>query len=169
MVETIVLRRFSGGFPAPVDTAAMLDALRRLAIDPSPDGSAGIYAGDGGEAAIDLAALRTEEGLSEAQVDVELFTRGIADIVFDLASASGMTIAAAPGSRVLLTDGRQAGELPATLTTLAHTCTDGGELYWWRDRDSRPAAGSPAAPAARKEAVTRGDALKSLFGVLRRD
>lgn len=169
MVETIVLRRFSGGFPAPVEAAAMRDALRRLTIDPAPDGSAGIYAGDGGEAAIDLAALRTEDGLSEAQVDVEIFTRGIADIVFDLASAVGMTIAAAPGTRVLLTDGGQVGDLPATMTAVAHTCMDGGELYWWLERESRPAGAQPVAPAARKEAVTRSDALKSLFGVLRRD
>lgn len=169
MVETIVLRRFSAGLPAQVERTATLDTLRRLAIDPASDGSAGIYAGDGGEATIDLAALRGEEGLTEAQIDVELFTRGLADIVHDLASATGMTVAAAPGARVFLTDGAQVHDLPEPLTTLAHTCVDGAELYWWLDREAKAAAGTLPPPPARTEAVTRGDALRTLFGVLRRD
>jgi hypothetical protein len=169
MVETVVLRRFLGGVAAPADTAAVLAALRRLTIEPGPDGAAGIYAGDGGEATIDVAALREAEGLSEAQIEIEVFSRGLAEIVFDLASAAGMTVAAAPGRRVLLTEGGQVRDLPEQLAPLAHTCVDGAELYWWLAREG---AGDPATadePSPRKEAVTRGDALRTLFGVFRRD
>lgn len=170
MIETIVLRRFLGGSPAAVDPPPTLAALRRLAIDPGPDGSAGIYAGDGGEASIDLLGLRSEEGLTEAQVDVDVFSRGLADIVFDLASAAGMTVAAAPGARVFLTDGGQVRDLPDSLTTHAHTCVDGAELYWWLEREARAAAGAlPPPPPERGGPVTRSDALRTLFGVFRRD
>lgn len=168
MIDRLILCRYVAGEPAPVEATVMLSALRRLTIEPGPDGVAGIYAGDGGEATVDLAELRSDAGLAEAHVTVSVWSRGLVDVVYDLASATGMTVVAEPGRSVFLTEGDQVDDLPEAHVARAHTCVDAAELHWWLGREAaEPAPGS--APVPRKETVTRGDALRSLFGVRRRD
>jgi hypothetical protein len=171
VVESLLLRCFVAGAPAPVVAVTIIDVLRRLTVDVGPDGTGGLYAGDGGTGTIDVSGLRAEGGLLEAVVTVETLTSGLAELVHEIAVETGMTITATGGSTVYLVDGDHVDHLPSSLAEHAHTCVDGAELHWWVVREARRAANpeAPSEPAPRNEAVTRGDALRTLFGVFRRD
>lgn len=170
MIDSLLLRRYVGGTPAPAEPATVAAVLRRLTVDVGPDGLGSLFSGDGGEATIDVSGLRTGDGLLEARVHVEVLARGLVDLVYEIAAATGMTVAAEPGRTVFLTDGDQADELPDGLVERAHTCVDGAELHWWLVREART-SGVDVPPGAtrRPTSVTRADALRSLFGAFRRD
>jgi hypothetical protein len=171
VVESLLLRCFVAGAPAPVAPATVIAVLRRLAVDVGPDGVGGLYAGDGGTGSIDVSGLKAEGGLVEATVTVETLTAGLADLVHEIAAETGMTVTATGGSTVYLVDGDHVDHLPSALAEHAHTCVDGAELLWWVVREARRSANpdAPSEPTPRNEAVTRSDAIRSLFGVFRRD
>ncbi len=167
-MTTLVLRCYQGGLASAPDPRALRATLERLTIAPDASGAAGVYAGDGGEGTIDLSRP------TEVHLTVTTSSHGLVDLVYDLATSTGMTIAPDPGHGIYLTDGDQSVELPEALAGRAHTCVDGAELHWWLGREaalrSGPTTPTPLSPErpARPAAVTRGDALRSLFG-LRRD
>ncbi|MBM3677503.1 MAG: hypothetical protein FJW96_06410 [Actinobacteria bacterium] len=169
MVDGLLLRRFRDGSEAPFDARRVREAFARLAVEIDGDGLAELYAGDGGEGTIGLAGLRDPGGLTTAVVDVARFTHGLAGLVHAIATAADLTVSLAGGHRVYLTDGGQVLHLPPPLAPAAHTCVDGPELHWWLTREATTPDGRPTPQPTRQQAVSRSDALRSLFGLRRGD
>jgi hypothetical protein len=165
--KSLSLQRFHEGQPVAIEPAVAREALRRLAVEPDEVGAADIYAGDGGEATLDLSRLRAGGTANDIPVRLTVFSRGVADLIHLFATVTGMTVAATGSHRLYLTEGSQHRHLPTGRGEDAHTCVDGDELHWWLVRDATHGDESP--PQPRSGPVTRGDALRSVFGLFRRD
>ena len=167
MALALTLRSFREGEPWPARRAALVEVLRARFVHIDEDGSAMLYAGDGGSARVQLDAFRDPERFDNATVHVEVLTPGLSSLVHELAAAGGMSIT--PSSdppEILLTDGDQLAHLPASLRALVTTtCTDGEDLHWRLTRGTGPSVKGPTS----QRGVDRSDFLRGAFKGLRRD
>jgi hypothetical protein len=166
MALSLVLRSYRDGELAPADHAGVASVLQRHMVEPDQAGWTSLYAGDGGSAQLDLGSFHRPDAFTETVVHVDLLTTGLTDVVYELAEAGKMVIIPTTSATAMfLTDGDQAGHLPAAEPWWDPvTCVDGLELHWRLTRDEEP---SPGQLPGLREPIDRGGFLRSWFGLRR--